>query len=328
MPWRVRVNAHVSRGLLRIGRSSLMCGGRGPRPHTLCVVACAHARACLCGVRLRAWTERLVALRCIVHESGVSGHRAVVCWGRRARSHRSGIGDTARPWIVESRPCAGRLCEGRGRESLTCPGCRLYGGPVECIFATNAWTIVPIGISIIMSLLLSMSDVTTPHRQRQPNRTSPPRPYAHHTTHRGVHLLTSYVTQEQTARSGTNNAPPLTSRTNVSKAVIHVEEFPPPPLKLVPAKRHRGDSRCTGLQPGHSLRPPRCVSTGPVVVRLAEMANKREREQPGHKLDPVRYERVSKTCNLRGAHHPSASPLAPRAALPDLLTSDSQNTNL
>ena len=25
------------------------------------------------------------------------------------------------------------------------------------------------------------------------------------------------------------------------------------------------------------LRPPRCVSTGPVVVRLAEMANKRER---------------------------------------------------
>jgi hypothetical protein len=60
--------------------------------------------------------------------------------------------------------------------------------------------IVPIGISIIMSLLLSMSDVTTPHRQRQPNRTSPPRPYAHHTTHRGVHLLTagtyrSYVTQ-------------------------------------------------------------------------------------------------------------------------------------
>ena len=27
------------------------------------------------------------------------------------------------------------------------------------------------------------------------------------------------------------------------------------------------------------LRPPRCVSTGPVVVRLAEMANKRERER-------------------------------------------------
>ena len=28
-----------------------------------------------------------------------------------------------------------------------------------------------------------------------------------------------------------------------------------------------------------SLRPPRCVSTGPVVVRLAEMANERERER-------------------------------------------------
>jgi hypothetical protein len=27
------------------------------------------------------------------------------------------------------------------------------------------------------------------------------------------------------------------------------------------------------------LRPPRCVSTGPVVVRLAEMANERERER-------------------------------------------------
>ena len=27
------------------------------------------------------------------------------------------------------------------------------------------------------------------------------------------------------------------------------------------------------------LRPPRCVFTGPVVVRLAEMANKRERER-------------------------------------------------
>ena len=93
-----------------------------------------------------------------------------------------------------------------------------------------------------------MSDVTTPHRQRQPNRTSPPRPYAHHTTHRGVHLLTSYVTQEQTARSGTNNAPPLTSRSTLSKAVIHVEEFPPPPLKLVPVKRHRGE-------PGHKLVP-------------------------------------------------------------------------
>ena len=29
---------------------------------------------------------------------------------------------------------------------------------------------------------------------------------------------------------------------------------------------------------GDSLRPPRCVSTGPVVVRLAGMANERERE--------------------------------------------------
>ena len=27
------------------------------------------------------------------------------------------------------------------------------------------------------------------------------------------------------------------------------------------------------------LRPPRCVSTGPVVVRLAERANERERER-------------------------------------------------
>ena len=27
------------------------------------------------------------------------------------------------------------------------------------------------------------------------------------------------------------------------------------------------------------LRPPRCVSTGPVVVRLAGMANERERER-------------------------------------------------
>ena len=27
------------------------------------------------------------------------------------------------------------------------------------------------------------------------------------------------------------------------------------------------------------MRPPRCVSTGPVVVRLAEMANERERER-------------------------------------------------
>ena len=29
----------------------------------------------------------------------------------------------------------------------------------------------------------------------------------------------------------------------------------------------------------HRLRPPRCVSTGPVVVRLAVMANERERER-------------------------------------------------
>jgi hypothetical protein len=27
------------------------------------------------------------------------------------------------------------------------------------------------------------------------------------------------------------------------------------------------------------VRPPRCVSTGPVVVRLAELANLRERER-------------------------------------------------
>ena len=118
-------DAHVSWALAYWSVITHVWRPWAPPPHTLCVVACAHARACLCGVRLRAWTERLVALRCIVHESGVSGHRAVVCRGRRARSHRSGIGDTARPWIVESRPCAGRLCEGRGRESLTCPGCRV-----------------------------------------------------------------------------------------------------------------------------------------------------------------------------------------------------------
>ena len=32
--------------------------------------------------------------------------------------------------------------------------------------------------------------------------------------------------------------------------------------------------------PPKRLRPPRCVSTGPVVVRLAGMANERERERP------------------------------------------------
>ena len=33
-------------------------------------------------------------------------------------------------------------------------------------------------------------------------------------------------------------------------------------------------------RPNTSLRLPRCVSTGPVVVRLAGMANERERERP------------------------------------------------
>ena len=32
------------------------------------------------------------------------------------------------------------------------------------------------------------------------------------------------------------------------------------------------------MRPAISLRPPRCVSTGPVFVRLAERANERERE--------------------------------------------------
>ena len=34
------------------------------------------------------------------------------------------------------------------------------------------------------------------------------------------------------------------------------------------------------------LRPPRCVSTGPVVVRLAEMANERERERVSGREGP------------------------------------------
>ena len=37
-----------------------------------------------------------------------------------------------------------------------------------------------------------------------------------------------------------------------------------------------GSRRCFFLI---RLRPPRCVSTGPVVVRLAGMANERERER-------------------------------------------------
>ena len=39
---------------------------------------------------------------------------------------------------------------------------------------------------------------------------------------------------------------------------------------------------------GLCLRPPRCVSTGPVVVRLAGMANERERER-----EPPRSTRLS-----------------------------------
>ena len=35
---------------------------------------------------------------------------------------------------------------------------------------------------------------------------------------------------------------------------------------------------------GSGFRPPRCVSTGPVVVRLAGMANEREREREFPKI--------------------------------------------
>jgi hypothetical protein len=131
-------------------------------------------------------------------------------------------------WSIVRRPRA-RVSDLSRVPAIRRPGSRSDLRSVSSLL--TAWTIVPIGISIIMSLLLSMSDVTTPHRQRQPNRTSPPRPYAHHTTHRGVHLLTSYVTQEQTARSGTNNAPPLTSRRYRIKGgdtCTVCEEFPPP----------------------------------------------------------------------------------------------------
>ena len=50
-----------------------------------------------------------------------------------------------------------------------------------------------------------------------------------------------------------------------------------------------------GLQ-SFCLRPPRCVSTGPVVVRLAGMANERKRERDwtlDFSLSPVVFTRGS-----------------------------------
>ena len=47
-----------------------------------------------------------------------------------------------------------------------------------------------------------------------------------------------------------------------------------------------------------SLRPPRCVSTGPVVVRLAGMANERERERFP---EGARTRRTERNCRRRGA---------------------------
>ena len=92
--------------------------GPAPTYSMRCRLRARAPRACLCGVRLRAWTERLVALRCIVHESGVSGHRAVVCccWRTGAIAPIGDRGDTARPWIRDSPLCwsivrrQGRVC--------------------------------------------------------------------------------------------------------------------------------------------------------------------------------------------------------------------------
>ena len=124
---------------------------------------------------------------------------------------------------------------------------------------------------------------TEPHKPAAAVRTS-------HYPHRGEGspVLTSYVTQEQTARSGTNNAPPLTSRRyrikggDTCSADTVCEEFPP--LKLVPVQ-----ARFENMQPSRSATYPSAAPPGSprrpfrfTDVRLAKYQPLFERTQCMH----------------------------------------------